>query len=171
MWDQLWHNGPLVETLSLRKPNDDPSTLPNVTQHYCVILECSKLNMLVWAWLWWGLVLIGELPTAKERSFAGDAITDQNITFSAKVILLRPLRTLVPSATKKRTLLQEACTVGRPTFLWCMLIVHSNLCIAKSTAPCFFQLLWALLFIVTNNFIFSITGNMLLPVFDNSSIF
>ena len=31
----------------LRKPNYDPSTPPNVTQHYCAILEPSKLYMLV----------------------------------------------------------------------------------------------------------------------------
>ena len=35
-----------------KTPNYDPSTPPNVTQHYRAILECSKLNMLVWAWYW-----------------------------------------------------------------------------------------------------------------------
>ena len=39
----------LAEIVYLRKPTYDASTLPNVTQHYCAILECSKLYMLVGA--------------------------------------------------------------------------------------------------------------------------
>ena len=88
----LWWRTPcaLAEIVCLRKPKYDPSP-PNVTQHYRVILEHSKLYMLVSQ----GSDEASELKLRKKGLLLAE------IHFQTKVILLQTPRNVVFNMTNK----------------------------------------------------------------------